>query len=239
MALQTPLLELRAASFGYGDRVVIEPVDLVVRPGQRIGILGSNGTGKSTLLQGLAGLRQPLRGAMMCRAERVGYVPQSEHLDSIFPLAVAEVVRMGGFGRLRGARRIGEAERAEALRCLEQVGLGGLANDSFGSLSGGQRQRALVARALMTRPELCLFDEPTSSLDPAGREHIVGLVRGLATSDCAVLWVDHDPGILRRAVDEVLWIENGRAHRLSPGTLDDPVAVVRLLSGAGVEAARR
>jgi len=239
MTATIPLIELRRASFGHEGRTVVDDVDLVVRAGQRFGIGGPNGAGKSTLVRGLAGLTPPLRGDMLCRAGRVAYLPQRDHLDHVFPLGVAEVVQMGAFGRSRRERGLRRVERERALRCLDRVGLADRAAVPFAALSGGQRQRVLIARALMADPEVCLLDEPTSGVDPEALGRIVEITHELARDGCAVLWVDHDPAVLRRVAPETLWVAQGRVRVLPPGTLSDAGAVARLFWGTEPEVGTR
>lgn len=222
----TALLRLEGAAFGYRRRRVLTDVDLEVRPGDLIGVVGGNGSGKSTLLRGMLGLVRPMAGRVTRAARAVGYVPQREGLDALYPLTTLEVVRMGAYGRLRGLRRLGREDRALAERCLDRVVLGPRAREPFASLSGGQRQRALVARALMVRPDLMLLDEPTSGVDVPAAEHILDLLTELARDDgLAVVLVSHQVDLLRCRVDRAAWVGGGRvtvgpaAELLAPGRL--------------------
>ncbi len=206
-----PLLTLRDASFGYGGRAVVSGVDLTVDAGAFVGIVGHNGSGKSTLLRGVLGLIEPLAGRVERNTRAIGYVPQRETLDALFPLRADEIVHMGAYGRLRGLRRLQAAERDRARTCLARVGLAERASSPFASLSGGQRQRVLLARALMVEPELLVLDEPTSGVDAESQVEIAELLHRLSTeAGTAVLMVSHDVDWVRESADTVRLVSEGR-----------------------------
>lgn len=221
-----PLLELGGVTLGYGGRAVLSGVDLTVGPGTVLRIMGPNGAGKTTLLRGLLGLLRPLAGNMEVRTDRVGYVPQRESLDPLFPLTVGEVVEMGCFARLRGWRRPSQEDRSLVLTSLERVGLAGAGSRTFDSLSGGQRQRVLLARALVMRPAVLLLDEPTSGVDAETTREIYRLLEELAVGEgIAILLVSHQVAPNSDGASEVLWVADGTVTR---GRLED------LLSGDGL-----
>jgi ABC-type Mn2+/Zn2+ transport system ATPase subunit len=189
------LIRLEKAQVGY-RRPLLPPVDLTVRAGERLAVLGPNGGGKSTLLKSLIGLLPLLGGRRILREGdpvRVGYVPQAYRADPVFPLTAVEVVVQGRFGRLGVGRPVRQADRDEARRRLEQVGLGAQADQTFRSLSGGQRQRTLLARALCGGPEVLVLDEFTSELDPAGSAALLAEVSRLAMQErVSVVFVTHE-----------------------------------------------
>ena len=175
--MTSPLVQLEGVAFGYDRAPIVTGIDLSIGPGDLIGVLGPNGSGKTTLFRGLLGLIEPMDGHVRRSTRRIGYVPQRETLDRIYPVSAEEVVQMGAYGRLRGWRSLARDERARSLACLERVGLAEERKRPFGELSGGQRQRILLARALMVEPELLLLDEPTSGVDRAATEQILELLR--------------------------------------------------------------
>ena len=194
----TPRIELRGAAFGYGGAAVISGVDLTVTEGDFIGVLGRNGSGKTTLLRGLLGLLEPMAGRARHAGARMGYVPQRETLDVVFPVSVEEVVQMGALGRLDRLRRLGGDERHVIEGALERVGLLHRRGELFSSLSGGQRQRALIARALVVRPDVLVLDEPTSGVDTPTAERILELLTGLNQEDgLAIVIVSHQLAMTR------------------------------------------
>jgi ABC-type Mn2+/Zn2+ transport system ATPase subunit len=214
------LLRLEGAAFGYDGRPVVAGVDLTVGPGHFLGIVGPNGAGKTTLIRGILGLIKPMTGRVERATKALGYVPQREGLDALFPLRVDEVVHMGAYGRLGGLRRLHASERAMARSALERVGMAEHTRAAFAELSGGQRQRILIARALLTRPSLLLLDEPTSGVDRSARSAILQLLRDLNSKEgLAILLVSHDLTMLREAVQEVLWVAEGRVQRLPAAEL--------------------
>ncbi len=152
------LLELSEAAFGYGGEPVLRGVHLTVGTGDFWGIAGPNGAGKTTLFRGMLGLIPPLAGRVERGSSALGYVPQRESLDPLFPLRVEEVVEMGAYGRLTRLRRPRPADRERVCESLKRVDLDDRRRTLFSTLSGGQRQRALIARALMVEPVELLLD---------------------------------------------------------------------------------
>jgi len=229
------LLACERAAFGYQRRPVIAGVDLTVERGDFLGIVGPNGAGKTTLFRGLLGLVPPLAGSVERHVRAVGYVPQRETLDAIYPVTVEEVVQMGAFGELRGWRRLSRAARERAHACLERVGLLERRQNAFSSLSGGQRQRALIARALMVEPEILLLDEPTSGVDRGAQARILELLVELnRTHGTAVLLVSHQLGMVRETVRRVAWVADGRVRVGPAAELLAPEHLDRLYGGSGL-----
>ncbi len=220
-----PLIALRGACFGYGTERVVSDVDLELCPGSFAAMLGPNGAGKTTLLRGILGLIAPVAGTVDRRRARIGYVPQRESLDPVYPITVEEVVQMGAYGRLAGLRRLSREERDFALECLRRVGLAERRAELFSRLSGGQRQRALIARALMTHPNVLLLDEPTSGVDRPTQDVIVALLERLSRDEAlAILIVSHQLAVTR-SVSRVVWVAGG--HVLV-GDADDMLRAERL-----------
>ena len=230
------LVQLQNASFGYAGRVVVAGVDLAIVPGDFLGIVGPNGAGKTTLFRGILGLIPALRGHVERVTSAVGYVPQRETLDPIYPLRVDEVVHMGAYGRLRGLRGLKQAERELARAALERVGMVERERDAFASLSGGQRQRVLIARALMARPRILLLDEPTSGVDRGAQTRILELLLELnRRENLAILLVSHQIGLVKEGVKSCLWVAGGKAVRAAPHELLTPERLDELFADAGGE----
>ncbi len=189
----TPLIAVEGGAIGYGGRAFLSGIDVAVAPGDFLAMVGPNGGGKTTLLLALLGALPIVEGRLVRpRPVRVGYVPQREHVDSIWPFTAGEVVLMGRVPSLGPLRRPGPADRERALRSLARVGIEQLADRWYGELSGGQRQRTLIARALASEAELLALDEPTNGMDPAAELDAMDVLRALHRGGgLAVVMVSH------------------------------------------------
>jgi ABC-type Mn2+/Zn2+ transport system ATPase subunit len=188
-----PIAALEDASIGHGGRALLSGIDLSVQPGDFLAVVGPNGGGKTTLLRTLLGALPPVAGRVSrARQLRVGYVPQREHADVVWPFSAGEVVLMGRVRALGPLRRPRSGDREAARTALARVGMGELEHARFRELSGGQRQRTLIARALAADPALLALDEPTSGMDPAGELDTMELLRSLhAAGGLAIVMVSH------------------------------------------------
>jgi ABC-type Mn2+/Zn2+ transport system ATPase subunit len=204
------LLKLEQAGFGYGSKMVVSGVDLTVDAGDFLGIVGPNGAGKTTLFRGLLGLLQPQCGRIERAPGAIGYVPQRENLDPIYPVSVAEVVHMGAYGRLRGLRGFPRVDRERAAQLLVRVGLADKGSAAFASLSGGQRQRVLIARALVQEAQLVLIDEPTSALDPEHQIRVFELLELSRSRGNSVVVATHDLNLAGQFATRLVLMQSGK-----------------------------
>lgn len=200
-----PVARLQAASVRYGDVVALAPTSLDVSSGTSTALVGSNGSGKSTMLGLLAGLVSPSSGAVVVAGRpRISFVRQQHGHHRWMPLTVAEVLRMGRYRSVGLIRRLGRVDRDlihDAARRLDVVALMGR---SFGALSGGQRQRVLVAQALVDPPDLLLLDEPITGLDLVSQDVICEVIAAEAARGAAVVFSTHHLDEARRADRVVL-----------------------------------
>lgn len=213
------LLEARQLTFSYGADPVLDNVDLAVDPGEFVALVGANGSGKSTLLRLLLGLARPQGGAVRLfgvdprrvgERWRIGYVPQRAVLTTSLPATVEEIVAAGRLARRGWARRLRREDRDEIDHALESVALSDRRKDPASSLSGGQQQRALIAKALVSRPELLILDEPVAGVDLDSqarfRDSLVHLVKD---HGAAVLLVSHELGAVAEDLDRVVLLRHG------------------------------
>ena len=189
--MDEPVIRAAHATLGYEGNPVLHGLEFQVPPGFRVGILGPNGGGKTTLFRGLTGEIEPLSGRLEVSAT-TATVAQTDRSRLDYPVSALDVATMGSLARLPWYRRPGRGERRRALEALEEVGLGEQANATFGDLSGGQRQRVLIARALTADASLLLMDEPFTGLDAASEQRLEALIDGLAAAGRTVLIATHE-----------------------------------------------
>ena len=189
------LIAARGLSVRHGELPVLSDVTLTVSKGEIVTIVGPNGSGKSTLIRALIGLA-PASSGLVERAAglRIGYVPQRLKVEAGLPLTVRRFLSL--------PRRVSDVEAEEA---LARTGAAGLGARQLLALSGGQFQRVLLARALLSRPDILILDEPTQGLDQSGISAFYRLLEDLRReTGMAVLLVSHDLNVVMRASDRVI-----------------------------------
>ncbi len=217
------LITLDNLSIGYGGQAVLSGISFSIARGGFIAILGANGSGKSTLLKTLLGLIPKVTGRIVTASPGAplvfGYVPQSVHFDPIYLLTGFDVAVMGTYGRVRPGRFIPPAERDFTTECLRAAGAGEFARKKFAELSGGQKQRILIARALATRPDVLVLDEPTAGIDHAATHAVMDFISQIRMEKkITVLLVTHDFAAVRRHAEQVIWLHEGKVLH---GTADE------------------
>jgi len=222
-----PLVHLKDVHLSFGDNEVLKGIDVQVRRGEAVSIIGPSGSGKSTILRCITGLLRPQRGeivvgdtrvdALKTEAElialrkRVGFVFQQynlfPHLSVLENLVIAPT-RVVGRDRATAVR--------EARELLDKVRLAHKENAYPGELSGGQQQRVAIARALAMRPELILFDEVTSALDPETVGEVLTVIRDLVEGGMTCVLVTHEMRFAEEVSDQVYFTEAGRIVEHGP-----------------------
>lgn len=185
-----PLVSISDVSMGWEGRTVLSHVSMHVCEGDFIAITGPNGGGKTTLLKLILGLLKPMSGRVVrnVRNLTIGYLPQKNMIDAQFPISVSQVIKSG----LLGMKDLEPSEREARYReTLKAVGLENHAGQAIGVLSGGQLQRALLGRAIISRPQLLVLDEPLSYIDKRFEAHLYELMREIARTTTIVL-VSHE-----------------------------------------------
>jgi iron complex transport system ATP-binding protein len=232
-------------TIGYHDRVVGRGLDVSLRQGEVLALLGPNGGGKTTLLKTLLGILRPLGGEAQIdgrplgrysireRARRIAYVPQLH--TPTFAFTVETVVLMGRTAHGNLFSRPSARDREIAGRALGGFGIAHLSERPYTMISGGERQLVLLARALAQEPQFIVLDEPTANLDFGNQGKVMREIRALAASGHGVLFTTHDPNHALRAADRAYLLREGT--RVAEGAVRDVLTRAQLeaLYGAPVE----
>lgn len=205
------LLEAAGLAVRLGGRDILRGVDLSLRRGEIVTVIGPNGGGKTTLLRAALGLIQLSAGsARIAEGATVGYVPQRFAVDRTLPMTVARLMRLTA-----------RPSRDAVHEALAETGAEHLIDASVHALSGGELQRVLLARALVRRPDILALDEPVQAVDYAGEAALYELIADIRDRrGCGVLMVSHDLHVVMAATDRVLCINGhvcctGTPHEVS------------------------
>lgn len=200
--------------FAYRDAPVLSNVSFAVPRGECLVMIGPNGGGKSTVVRLMLGLLEPQQGQIQVLGDtprraslRIGYVPQDVNGNREFPISVEDIVLMGCLGP---GRNTPLEKRKAAQQALERVGMGNFRHSRMAELSQGQRQRVLIARALVSSPEMLVLDEPTASVDAAMQEILFGILRDLKR-EMTVILVSHDLSAIASCATAVACVR-GNVH---------------------------
>lgn len=209
------LVDVSAVNFSYGTDPVLTDVSFQIASGEFVALAGPNGSGKTTLLRVILGQLEPSSGSAGLfgnagfARHRLGYVPQRPQVPAGLPATVAEVVATGRLSHPGWWRRLRAEDLEEVHHALEIVDLVDRRNDQVSRLSGGQQQRVFIARALASRPELLILDEPTAGVDSAAQARFRdALSHHVHEHDGAVLLVSHDLGAVASELDRVIVLKN-------------------------------
>jgi zinc transport system ATP-binding protein len=214
----TPVLRIGHGAVAFGGRPVLRDLNLAVRPGEVVAILGVNGSGKSTLIRAALGLVPLASGSIELfgvpqrkfrQWKRIGYVPQRLGAGSGVPATVREVVSAGRLAKRGFLRPSRTADRAAVTRAIDLVGLGERAGEPVNTLSGGQQQRTLIARALAGEPELLVLDEPTAGVDAASQEAFAEALQRFMADGGTVILVAHELGPLQPVITRAVVVHDG------------------------------
>ena len=206
------LITFENLSIGYNNQPVLSGISLSIARASFTALLGVNGSGKSTLLKTLLGLQPPLAGRVQIDAPVVfGYVPQTIQFDPLYPLTGFDVALMGVYGRVGPGRRVPQHERDFTRECLHATGAEEFARQRFAELSGGQKQRVLIARALATKANVLVLDEPTAGVDAAATHALLEFISRIHEErKLMVLLVTHDLPLVRKHAQQIIWLHEGR-----------------------------
>src|ERR1035437_3111578 len=219
-----PIITLESLAIGYDGQAVLSGISLAVARGSFTAILGTNGSGKSTLLKTLLGLQPAVSGQIKIQPPAgFGYVPQANQFDPLYPLTGFDVALMGIFGRVGPMRFPSRAEKDFVRDCLRATAAEAFAKKKFSQLSGGQKQRVLIARALATKPDILVLDEPTAGVDVAATNSLLEFISQIhAERNLTVLLVTHDLPLVKKHAQQIIWLHNGAVLHGSVAELFTP-----------------
>lgn len=210
------IISLKGVCHSYGEKTVLNGVDLDVNEGDFVAITGPNGGGKTTMLRLILHLLKPTEGSVEYYHEGVaadslqfGYLPQKNAIDSQFPITVEEVVESGL--KMRPLHRITSAEKQLVTDTIGMMRLEEVRNRSIGNLSGGQLQRALLGRAIISKPKVLVLDEPLSYIDKQFEEHLYDIVKSLSASTTIIL-VSHEMSVISGMANRHIIVADGKIH---------------------------
>jgi zinc/manganese transport system ATP-binding protein len=203
-------LEVSGLTVRLGGRDVLRDVRFTLAPGSFCGLIGANGSGKTTLLRTILGFESAAAGRVT-RDGAVGYVPQKLSLAADMPVRARDLVALGLDGQRFGFSFPTARRRARVEEMLASVDALGFADQRVGELSGGQLQRVLIAHALISGPKLLLLDEPLANLDLRAGAEIVALLKRVSGQGVSVLISAHDMNPLLGAMDQLVYLANGKA----------------------------
>lgn len=219
--------QLRDVHFRYAESWVLQNCSLEVSEGEILGVIGPNGSGKTSLLKLMAGLLQPQEGLISLHgqdvsalspqemARRVALVPQESLM--LFPFTVGELVLMGRFVHQKGWGWESADDLRIAGQAMQVMEVEHLADRTFQALSGGERHRTMIARALAQQSRILLLDEPTAFLDLKHQIEIYAILKGLNRDQAVtVVLVSHDLNLASQHCDRLLLLHEGKPFRTGP-----------------------
>jgi len=215
------IISINDFSMNFGEVHVIDKLSFGVKKGETFGLLGSNGSGKTTTIRALLGIYPPTGGTLLVDGEpysvagrvRLGYLPEERGLYK----KESVIDTMLYFGQLKGLHR--EQARNDAMAFLERVGLADKAKTRLDKLSGGQQQKVQLGITIMADPELLILDEPTKGFDPVNRRLLMNIIEDHQKKGATVVLVTHQMEEVERLCDRVILLKDGRAAAY--GTVKD------------------
>lgn len=208
---QTSIISVKGLSVSYERKRVLTNIYLEVEGGKIHGVVGPNGAGKSTLFKAILGLIDTNTGQILINGhditeerKRVVYVPQKTDVDWTFPATVFDIVMMGRYPHKKIFQRLNDKDKKLTMDALEEVGMTTFKDRQIGELSGGQQQRVFLARALCQQADVFLLDEPFVGVDMTTEEHIIKILKRLASENKTLLVVHHDLSTVDTYFDNVI-----------------------------------
>ncbi len=204
------IIKFSDVSIGYGRKVIHEKLNLSIERNDFIGLVGPNGSGKTTFLKTLLGNIKALSGKIEKNNLVFGYVPQRDLVQPLLPYNVHDVVMMGRYSMMKLFKSPGINDEKIVNESMDRVEISSLKSFNYNSLSGGQRQRVLIARALAVKPDVLILDEPTNGLDTPSHHSVLNLISHLhEESELTILIVSHLLTDVANLVKKIMLFENG------------------------------
>jgi len=217
--MSVPIVQIKDISFKYHHDLVLEGITLDIQKGEFLGVIGPNGSGKSTLLKIILGLLKPTNGKVylfgkevshFTNWQKVGYVPQKVAQQRHFPVTVSEVVSLGLIN-------VENPSKNALIEALTSVGMAQFKDRKIEELSGGQQQRVFIARALVSKPDLLVLDEPTAGVDVEAQAEFYALLRKLNQEmGLTLILVSHDIDVIANEVTTLACINGKLVCHLPP-----------------------
>lgn len=222
----TQLVDFKQITVQFGQRKVLDNISFSINKSEITTLIGPNGAGKSTLVKVLLGLQTRYSGSISrSKKLRIGYVPQKLYLNETLPLRVDKFLQLAG--------KYSQQERLDALTL---VGATHLLNANVHSLSGGENQRVLLARALLSRPELLVLDEPAQGVDVQGQIDLYNLIDTLRHRfSCAIFMVSHDLHLVMAKTDKVVCVNHHLCCSGTPSAISAHPSYIELFGSANAE----
>jgi len=212
------VIDINNLSVYYGQNKVFDNISFAAEKGDFVGLVGPNGGGKTTLAKAILGLIPKTKGRILFFGKelrkfdefsKIGYLPQKQSsINQLFPATVGEVVFLGLLSQKRRPKRISQEDGRQIDQTLSLLRILNLKNKMLSELSGGQQQKALLARALVSNPELLILDEPSTALDPVSRKDFFKLVKKLnQEAKTTIILITHDTGYIGQYANKLLYID--------------------------------
>jgi len=207
MKFVLPIFDVKNLCFSIGDQEILSNISLEIFSAEYIAIIGPNGGGKTTLIRVLLGLEKATSGEARIFGKcvkdfkewhKIGYVPQrATHVDANFPGTVEDVVNMGRTSQRKLFSRMNDEDKACVLDAMNKMDVYDLKDKMVGTLSGGQRQRVMIARALASKPEILILDEPNTGVDMVSQKKFYALLKQLNKEEkITIVFITHDIGVI-------------------------------------------